>query len=107
MTHSPLPWRQAKHGDPTDEMPEYYSPSQILDADGEVVADNRRFYPRAVPPDDQALIVRAVNAHAELVRALEACRDHIIGTTGARKGSDSEEVVQDAIAALKLARGVA
>jgi len=71
MTHSPLPWRKAKHDEPTDEMPEYYSPSQVLDADGEVVADNRRFYPKAVSPDDQALIVRAVNAHAALVAALE------------------------------------
>jgi len=97
MTHSPLPWRKAKHGDPTDEMPEYYSPSQILDSEGEVVADNRRFYPQAVVPDDQALIVRAVNAHAGLMCVLENAIIH--GT--------SHEWRKIAIAALKLARGEA
>lgn len=64
MTHSPLPWRIDGSG--------------ILDANGDCitaefidpkgVSDD---YYVAPEPDDQALIVRAVNAHAALVSALE------------------------------------
>lgn len=105
MTHSPLPWRKAKHDEPTDEMPEYYSPSQILDSDGEVVADNRRFYPQAVSPDDQALIVRAVNAHAALVAALEAIvARSLTDELGTSKVIDMRNL---AAGALKTARGEA
>ncbi|WP_172352652.1 hypothetical protein [Mesorhizobium sp. NZP2298] len=40
-----------------------------------------------------------------LVAALEDARDHIIGSTGAREGSDSADVVRRIDAALALARG--
>ena len=84
MTHSPLPWRQDGH--------------TIVDANGTEVVDYVH------ESADRPFIVTAVNAHAALVAALEACRNHIIGTTGARVGSDSEEMVQEANAALELAR---
>lgn len=43
---------------------------KTVDADGEEIASNYRFYPPAVAPEDQREIVRACNAFSELVKAL-------------------------------------
>ena len=102
MTHSPLPWKLETYRD-SDGYDQLKS-ARTLDADGIQIMDCMIDDHKAPLPDDQTLIVTAVNAHAALVAALEACRDHIIGTTGASAGSDSEEMVQGANAALELAR---
>lgn len=95
MTHSPLPWR-------VESSPQYHEYPDIIDANGKEVI--RAYEATPIDRDDAILAVTSVNAHAALVAALEACRDHIIGTTGARAGSDSEAMVQEANAALELAR---
>ena len=95
MTHSPLPWRIENH---------YSSCAAIKGANGEMITGYRDGELFEMEEDDAILAVTAVNAHAALVAALEACRDHIIGTTGSRAGSDSEEMVKEANAALELAR---
>ena len=110
MTHSPLPWRVEID---TDEIGgDYYGDviyqkSTIKDSSGEIVADNEPWYPKAVSPDDQALIVRAVNAHAELVRVLEAMQKFYEPMRFNRESDNakSDEIDALAIATLKLARG--
>lgn len=64
MAHSPLPWRI----DLQDEPP------RLIDALGVGVADEQEFGSCVIEPEDQALIVPAVNAHADLVVALNACK---------------------------------
>ena len=65
-----LPWRIEPHDGyvcEDDTVP----PMQIVDASGDVVADNVQFYPRAITADRAELIVRAVNSYDELLSALK------------------------------------
>lgn len=63
--HSPLPWSVKTRMKPHPSSGDYL---QIASSDKTGVAD-------FLTPEDAALIVRAVNSHAALVAALEACRD--------------------------------
>ena len=49
----------------------------ILDADGEIVADNAGYYPTGIDRDAAARIVRCVNMHDELVDTFELLIDNI------------------------------
>lgn len=66
MAHGRLPWRiKVSDRDGAD-----YPDVEICDADGNLVANNVEFYPQEITKDNAELIVRAVNAHADLVAAL-------------------------------------
>jgi hypothetical protein len=90
---SPLPWICSQRN----------GTSEILDASGGVVACNETYYPTSVDPADQALIVRAVNAHDALVLASKAALNFIERWRGA-PGLDGKPIEEEWLReALKLA----
>ena len=68
MEHSKLPWS----------IKSYYGDTGIEDADGAVIAQNTQFYPIAPSEEDMQFIVRACNAHEQLVTALKQLREDAV-----------------------------
>mgnify|MGYP001559257416 CR=1 FL=1 len=63
--HTPLPWR-------VEHRPGFEVTTCIVGANGEVVADDERYYPKATKPQDAALIVTAVLVEAALPEGVTA-----------------------------------
>lgn len=72
MDPSPLPWFTRPHDSYMCEDDE--APIEIVDARGDTVADNARYYPHQIKLADAEFIVRRVNSHDVLVSALEEAR---------------------------------
>lgn len=50
---------------------------EILDGNGEVVADNQTYYPTAITQENADIIVNAVNNHETLVSALRSIKRNL------------------------------
>jgi len=73
-THSPLPWKlNIKPPTHISSEPE----CEIIDADGERVADNEMYYPCAVTTENQMYIVKAVNLHEALCKEIERLKANV------------------------------
>ena len=97
MTHAPTPWHLEDRGG------DYYVYSQRLTPLGDnLLMCDESYYPSAPDRDTALFIVRAVNAHAALVAALESVVALI------HEGGDEQllpgDVAQDCRAALDLAK---
>lgn len=66
-THTPTPWRQSE-----------INPMYVLDdARGEIIAECQPHYVDKKSKENAAFIVRAVNAHDELLAALKKIREMV------------------------------
>lgn len=91
--HSPLPWKLSPYGEQSGSLG---LKCEIVDASGKTVADNEKYYPQAVTPEDQSLIITAVNAHAALVSLVKRYRSDAI-----EQGAEAADLL-DIDAALRL-----
>lgn len=76
LTHSPLPWTVKTDGAIQRVMSGDYYVARCHEAPGDVDDEGNDQYS---PEANAAFIVRAVNAHAELVAALKAHDDYMLG----------------------------
>lgn len=76
--HTPTPWRHVLLDVDT---------SEVVGSDNSTVCSNEEYYPHSVSEEDMKFIVRACNAHDDLLAALERARDNLLLWTDTKHGA--------------------